>query len=37
MDERSYERKAFFAQLARDMRDLTAALARIDPAALRPA
>jgi N-formylglutamate amidohydrolase len=37
MDERSYERKPFFAQLANDMRDLTAALARIDPAALRPA
>jgi N-formylglutamate amidohydrolase len=37
MDERSYERKPFFAQLARDMRDLAAALARIDPAALRPA
>jgi len=37
MDERSYERKAFFAQLARDMRDLTIALAGIDPALLRPA
>jgi len=37
MDERSYERKAFFAQLAEDMRDLTVALARIDPALLRPA
>ncbi len=36
MDERSYERKAFFAQLAKDMRDLTVALARIDPAVLRP-
>jgi N-formylglutamate amidohydrolase len=37
MDERSYERKPFFAQLAKDMRDLAAALARIDSAALRPA
>jgi N-formylglutamate amidohydrolase len=37
MDERSYERKAFFTQLARDMRDLTVALAGIDPALLRPA
>ena len=37
MDERSYERKAFFAQLARDMRDLTIALSGIDPALLRPA
>ena len=37
MDERSYERKAFFTQLARDMRDLTIALAGIDPALLRPA
>jgi N-formylglutamate amidohydrolase len=37
MDERSYERKPFFAQLAKDMRDLTLALARIDPALLRPA
>ncbi|HEY1504700.1 MAG TPA: N-formylglutamate amidohydrolase [Stellaceae bacterium] len=37
MDERSYERKAFFAQLAKDMRDLTIALAGIDPALLRPA
>jgi N-formylglutamate amidohydrolase len=37
MDERSYERKPFFAQLAQDMRDLTLALARIDPALLRPA
>jgi N-formylglutamate amidohydrolase len=37
MDERSYERKPFFAQLTKDMRDLTLALARIDPALLRPA
>jgi N-formylglutamate amidohydrolase len=37
MDERSYERKPFFAQLAQDMRDLTLALARIDPALLRSA
>jgi N-formylglutamate amidohydrolase len=37
MDERSYERKAFFAQLARDMRDLTLALSGIEPALLRPA
>lgn len=37
MDERNFERKAFFAQLAKDMRDLTVALARIDPAVLRPA
>jgi N-formylglutamate amidohydrolase len=37
MDERSYERKPFFAQLAKDMRDLTLALARIDAAVLRPA
>ena len=36
MDERSYERKAFFAQLARDMRDLTLALSGIEPALLRP-
>lgn len=37
MDERSYERKPYMAQLARDMRDLAAALIRIDPAFLRPA
>jgi len=37
MDERSYERKPFFARLATDMRDLAAALARIDPTLLRPA
>lgn len=37
MDERSYERKAFFAQLARDMRDLTIVLSGIEPAQLRPA
>jgi N-formylglutamate amidohydrolase len=37
MDERNYERKPFFAQLAKDMRDLTIALGRIDPAVLRPA
>lgn len=37
MDERSYERKPFFARLAADMRDLAAALASIDPALLRPA
>jgi N-formylglutamate amidohydrolase len=37
MDERSYERKPFLTQLTKDMRDLTAALARIDPAVLRPA
>jgi N-formylglutamate amidohydrolase len=37
MDERSYERKPFFTQLAGDMRDLTLALARIEPTVLRPA
>jgi N-formylglutamate amidohydrolase len=37
MDERSYERKPFFARLAADMRDLAIALAGIDPALLRPA
>jgi N-formylglutamate amidohydrolase len=37
MDERNYERKPFFAQLTKDMRDLTLALARIEPALLRPA
>ncbi len=37
MDERSYERKPYFAQLAADMQDLAAALAAIDPARLRPA
>jgi len=37
MDERSYERKPFFARLAADMRDLALALAAIEPAALRPA
>jgi N-formylglutamate amidohydrolase len=37
MDERNFERKPFFTQLAKDMRDLTLALARIDPALLRPA
>jgi hypothetical protein len=37
MDERNYERKAFFAQLAKDMCDLTVALAGIDPSLLRPA
>ena len=37
MDERSFERKPFFAQLANDMRDLAATLAAIDPAPLRPA
>jgi N-formylglutamate amidohydrolase len=36
MDERSYERKPFFAQLARDMGDLAATLTQIDPALLRP-
>jgi N-formylglutamate amidohydrolase len=36
MDERNYERKAFFAQLARDMRDLTLALSGIEPTLLRP-
>jgi len=37
MDERSYERKPFFARLAADMRDLATALAGIDSALLRPA
>jgi len=37
MDERSYERKPFFAELAADMQDLAAALAAISPARLRPA
>jgi N-formylglutamate amidohydrolase len=37
MDERTYERKPFFARLVADMRDLAIALAAIDPAALRPA
>lgn len=37
MDERSYERKPFFARLAADMRDLTMALGRIDSSALRRA
>ena len=37
MDERNYERKPFFARLAEDMRRLAAALAAIEPAALRPA
>jgi len=37
MDERSYERKPFFVHLAKDMRDLAAALARIDATLLRPA
>jgi N-formylglutamate amidohydrolase len=37
MDERSYERKPFFARLAADMQDLALALAAINPAALRPA
>lgn len=37
MDERSYERKPFFARLAADMRDLAVALAHIDPGHLRPA
>jgi N-formylglutamate amidohydrolase len=37
MDERSYERKPYFARLAADMRDLAAALSRIDATLLRPA
>ncbi len=37
MDERSFERKPFFTQLASDMRSLTERLAAIDPAILRPA
>jgi N-formylglutamate amidohydrolase len=37
MDERSYERKPFFTQLARDMRDLAVTLTQIDPALLKPA
>jgi N-formylglutamate amidohydrolase len=37
MDERSYERKPFFARLAADMRDLAIALAGIDSTLLRPA
>ena len=37
MDERSYQRKPAFTQLAADMRGLAAALAAIDPTALRRA
>ena len=37
MDERSYARKPFFARLAADMRDLTLAMANIEPSLLRPA
>jgi N-formylglutamate amidohydrolase len=37
MDERSYERKPYFTRLAKDMRDLTLAIADIDPSLLRPA
>lgn len=37
MNERTFQRKPHFARLANDMRDLVAALAAIDPAALNPA
>lgn len=37
MNERTFQRKPHFARLANDMRDLVAALAAIDPAALIPA
>jgi hypothetical protein len=37
MDERSFERKPFLAQLIEDMRDLAAALADIDLALLAAA
>jgi hypothetical protein len=37
MDERSFERKPFLAELARDMRDLAAALGRIDLALIAAA
>ena len=37
MDERTFERKSFLAQLGDDMRDLTEALSAIDPELLRPA
>ncbi|MBU6506417.1 MAG: N-formylglutamate amidohydrolase [Alphaproteobacteria bacterium] len=37
MDERTFERKPFLAQLGDDMRDLTEALSAIDPELLRPA
>ncbi|HUZ75287.1 MAG TPA: N-formylglutamate amidohydrolase [Stellaceae bacterium] len=36
MDERTFDRKPFFARLAADMRELVAALATIDQAPLRP-
>ncbi|HEV2265440.1 MAG TPA: N-formylglutamate amidohydrolase [Stellaceae bacterium] len=37
MDERTFERKPFLAQLGEDMRDLTEALSAIEPELLRPA
>ena len=37
MDERSFERRRFFAQLAEDMRDLADALAALPPELLQPA
>jgi N-formylglutamate amidohydrolase len=37
MDERSFERKPFLAQLGEDMRDLAEALSALDPELLRPA
>ena len=37
MDERTFERKSFLAQLGDDMRDLTEALSAINPELLRPA
>jgi len=37
MDERTFERKPFLAQLGDDMRDLTETLSAIDPELLRPA
>lgn len=37
MNERNFQRKPHFARLAADMRDLTMALAAIDPALLKPA
>ena len=37
MDERTFERKPFLAQIGDDMRDLTEALSAIEPELLRPA
>ena len=36
MNERSFERKPFFARLVEDMRDVATAIAAIDPALLQP-